>query len=276
MSPIVEYLDYRKYILDYYTECKATSGFTWRAFAAKAGFSSPIYLKQVTEGKCNLSSAAAERVGKAMDLAGLDLTYFRQLVAFNHAKVDAERIHAFKIMQNIAKSSKAKFLGGDDFAYFQSWKAPVIREISEAMPGASAEEMAKECLPHITPGEVNNTMQLLLRLGLLVQDKDGRYHQTSNVISMADGELKKIAASKMQQEMGEFALDALQNLPLEERSMSGLTMRISKDTYKELVKEIANFRKKVIAIASADKAEDQVYRLNLQLFPLTKKLKGQK
>lgn len=191
MSPIVEYLDYRKYILDYYTECKATSGFTWRAFAAKAGFSSPIYLKQVTEGKCNLSSAAAERVGKAMELAGLDLTYFRQLVAFNHAKVDAERIHAFKIMQNIAKSSKAKFLGGDDFAYFQSWKAPVIREISEAMPGASAEEMAKECLPHITPGEVNNTMQLLLRLGLLVQDKDGRFHQTSNVISMADGELKK-------------------------------------------------------------------------------------
>lgn len=101
-----EYLDYRKYIMDYYIERKSSIGFTWRAFAQKAKFSSPVYLKQVADGKCNLSSAAAERVAKAM-------------------------------------------------------------------PGADFEKIAKKCYPKITSTEVKVTVQMLLRMGLLVQDKNG-------------------------------------------------------------------------------------------------------
>jgi hypothetical protein len=37
------------------------------------------------------------------------------------------------------------------------------------------------------------------------------------------------------------------------------------------VQEIADCRKKVIAIARKNAATDEVYRLNMQLFPLTQK-----
>ena len=41
---------------------------------------------------------------------------------------------------------------------------------------------------------------------------------------------------------------------------------------KKIVEELAEFRKKVVAIATEDDGMDRVYRLNLQLFPLTKNI----
>ena len=51
MRPITEYQDYREYMRDFYAERKRSSYFTWRKFASLAGFTSPAYLKLVSDGK---------------------------------------------------------------------------------------------------------------------------------------------------------------------------------------------------------------------------------
>jgi uncharacterized protein (TIGR02147 family) len=71
--------------------------------------------------------------------------------------------------------------------------------------------------------------------------------------------------------MGEFAVKAL-DLPLSERDMSGLTMGLTRRAYEKIRKEIADFRRRIVAIASEDDETEQVYRLNLQLFPLSERL----
>ena len=80
-----------------------------------------------------------------------------------------------------------------------------------------------------------------------------------------------VAARDMQREMGEFAVKAL-DLPLSERDMSGLTMGLTRCAYEKIRKEIADFRRRIVAIASEDDETEQVYRLNLQLFPLSERL----
>ena len=75
----------------------------------------------------------------------------------------------------------------------------------------------------------------------------------------------------MQRQMGEFAVKAL-DLPLSERDMSGLTMGLTRRAYEKIRKEIADFRRRIVAIASEDDETEQVYRLNLQLFPLSERL----
>ena len=70
---------------------------------------------------------------------------------------------------------------------------------------------------------------------------------------------------------GEFALDAIEGVPQDERHFSGLTLGITQDVYDEIVQEIAEFRKRIIAIATRSNATDEVYRLNVQFFPMTKK-----
>ena len=69
MKSLLEYTSYRQYIADYYADRKAKSAFSWQEFAKAAGFTSPVYLKYVSEGRFNLSAAAAERVAESMHLA---------------------------------------------------------------------------------------------------------------------------------------------------------------------------------------------------------------
>ena len=48
-------------------------------------------------------------------------------------------------------------------------------------------------------------------------------------------------------------------------------MGISKKTFQRISQEVEKFRQKIVSIACEDQNSEQVYRLNLQLFPLTKR-----
>jgi uncharacterized protein (TIGR02147 family) len=76
--------------------------------------------------------------------------------------------------------------------------------------------------------------------------------------------------------MGEFALDAIEGVSQNERHFSGLTLGITHETYEKIIQEIAECRKRIIAIARQDESTEEVYRLNMQFFPLTKKSVGKK
>ena len=271
MKEIVEYTDYRKFIQDYYDERKRTSAFTWRDFARDAGFSSAVYLKYVCEGKKNLSIAAAGSVANAMGLAGFENTYFVLMVSYAHAKSDVAKRAAFEERCALARAHKVRVLGNEEFDYFKSWKNPVLRELAPHMPGAKPLEMAHACKQKISAAEVSETLDFLVKANLLKKDKSGNYVQTDKSLSMGSVDAVPVAARDMQRQMGEFAVKAL-DMPLSERDMSGLTMGLTHRAYEQIRKEIADFRRRIVAIASEDDETEQVYRLNLQLFPLSERL----
>ena len=271
MKEIVEYTDYRKFIQDYYDERKRTSAFTWRDFARDAGFSSAVYLKYVCEGKKNLSIAAAGSVANAMGLAGFENTYFVLMVSYAHAKSDVAKRAAFEERCALARAHKVRVLGNEEFDYFKSWKNPVLRELAPHMPGAKPLEMAHACKQKISAAEVSETLDFLVKANLLKKDKSGNYVQTDKSLSMGSVDAVPVAARDMQRQMGEFAVKAL-DMPLSERDMSGLTMGLTRRAYDRIRKEIADFRRRIVAIASEDDETEQVYRLNLQLVPLSERL----
>ncbi|MCQ2055338.1 MAG: TIGR02147 family protein [Fibrobacter sp.] len=272
MKPIVEYRDYRKFIQDYYDEQKRTSSFTWRDFAALAGFGSPVFLKYVCEGKKNLSQETATRVANAMGLNGYEVEFFQALVLFNHAKDDVERKKAIDAMQKVASANNIKILETEEFAYFDSWKNPVIRELAPAMPGAKPSKMAEVCKHKVSADEVAETLRFLVGAGLLNKDSKGNFSQTDKAISSGDGDFVPLAVRNMHRQMGSFALDALDNLPVEERQFTGLTLGISEEEYAQVLKELAKCRRNIMAIASRSEKTERVYRLNMQMFPLTEKI----
>ncbi len=271
MKDILEYTSYRQYIADYYADKKAKSAFTWQEFTRAAGFSSPVHLKYASEGKLNLSDAAALRVAQAMHLAGYEQDYFCEMVKFDNAKTDAEKKDAFGKMLSIADSVKAKIIEGDSFRYFESWKNPVLRELAPAMPGAKPLALARACRPEITAAEVTETLNFLVKAGLLQKDKDGNYKQTERGVTTGPMEVTPIAVREMHRQMGEFALNAIEGVAQDKRHFSGLTLGITRDAYEKIVQETAEFRKRVITIATQDSGMDEVYRLNVQLFPMTNK-----
>ena len=276
MKDVLEYTSYRQYIADYYADRKAKSAFTWQEFTRAAGFSSPVHLKYASEGKLNLSDAAAQRVAQAMHLAGYEQDYFCEMVRFDNAKTDAEKKDAFSKMLSIADAHKAKIIEGDSFRYFDSWKNPVLRELAPAMPGAKPLALARACRPEITAAEVSESLNFLVKADLLKKDKDGNYIQTEKGVTTGPMEVTPVAVRGMHRQMGEFALDAIEGVPQDERHFSGLTLGITRKAYEEIVQEIAEFRKRIITIATREDDTDEVYRLNVQFFPMTNKSTNKK
>ena len=276
MKAILEYSSYRQYIADYYADKKAKSTFSWPEFAQAAGFSSPVYLKYVSEGRFNLSDAAVERVASAMGLTDYEREYFCEMVKLDRAKTDAEKKAVFKKMLSIADAHKAKILEGDSFRFFESWKNPVIRELAPAMPGAKPLALARACRPEITAAEVSDTLKFLVKADLLKKDDDGNYVQTDASVTTGPMAATPVAVRELHRQMGEFALDAIEGVPQDERHFSGITLGITREAYEEIVQEIADCRKRIIAIATRSSTTDEVYRLNMQLFPMTKKMNFKK
>ena len=271
MKDVFEYTGYRQYIADFYAERKVKSAFTWREFARMAGFSSSVHLKYVSEGRFNLGEDAIERVAKAMGLDGYRLEYFRAMVEFDHAVTDNIKKEIFDRMLSIAKQSNAKVIEGDAFRYFDSWRNPVLRELAPAMPGAKPLALAKACRPKVTAAEVSESLNFLVKANLLKKDAAGNYKQSDKIVTAGPMAAASVAVRGLHRQMGEIALDTIEGVPQNERHFSGVTLGITRNAYDEIVAVINDCRRKIIEIATRDDSTDEVYRLNIQFFPMTNK-----
>lgn len=274
MKPLMEYQNYRLYVRDFYAERKLRSGFTWRDFAKAAGYSSPVFLKLVCDGKANLSDVGVERVAVAMGLVGTDLQYFRSLVNFNQEKDSNKKKAEFKTMRAIAKENSFALVGEDQYDYYESWLNPVLREMAPQMKGATPAQMADQMAFDTQTAEVKKALALLQKVGLLTKDVDGNFNRDQKSVTTGNLEVASLSVREMHRQMGELAVRALDEVPVKERDISGLTIGISETAFYRITKEIEDFRRRVSSIVMEDSDEARVYRLNVQLFPLTKDFKG--
>ena len=271
MKPITEYQDYRQYMQDFYQERKRSSYFTWRKFASLAGFASPAYLKLVCDGKTSLSKPGIAKAARAMNLEGFDYTYFTLLVKFGNAKNDSEKEDALKELESEARMNKIRIVDADAFRYYEDPTCPIVRELAPIMPKATLGEMASKIRNETTAAQVRDVLQFLVKADLLKKNDDGTYEQTQKAVK-GSKETIPLVIRTMNKKMTEQAARSIANDPVEERNFSGVTMGIDKPTYERITKEIDVFRKKVIDIANECQKIDQVYQMNLQVFPLTDKI----
>ena len=271
MKAIIEYSDFRKYMRDFYEERKLRHVFSWREFSKAAGFTSSSYMKVVCDGKSNLSRIGVERTGQAMGLVGFEMDYFRAMVNFGQETDETKKKAAYEEMLSIAKIHKVRVIEGELFKFYETWKNPVLRELAPLMPGATPGEIAKKCYMDISANDVKETLDFLTKAGFIKKTGENTFVQTETSIK-GSPEATKLAIRDMHREMAKIAASSL-DLAKTERNFSGVTMGISKDSYEQILKELDECRRKIISIAAGDKNIDQVYRLNLQLFPLTRKVK---
>ena len=277
MRPIVEYNDYRQYMRDFYEERKRVSFFTWRKFASLAGFVSPTYLKLVCDGKTRLSRPGIGKVARAMELRGFDFTYFGLLVKFADAKDDTEKEAVLRELGRETRMNKIRVIDADAFRYYETPTCPIVRELAPIMPEAEPGEIASKIREKTSAFDVHEVLGFLVKAGLLTKTGKDTYEQTEKSVK-GSKEAIPLAIRSMNKKMAALAEQSIERDSVEERNFSGVTMGINETAYARIVEEIDSCRKKVIDIARECQNINQVYRLNLQLFPLTDKVsdKGEK
>lgn len=274
MESIFTYLDYRKYLKDFYkTEKESKKYFSYRYFSQKAGIKSPVFLKEVYDGKKNLSRKMIDKFNIALKFNKKESTYFRNLVQFNQATSSIEKQEYYVVLKSLVKSVDQHILKSDFFEFYDEWYTCVVRElITQKNFKSNYELLAKTIYPPITTLQARKSVQLLLKLKLIQRQEDGSYKQTKKDISTGS-EVASHIVRNHNIKMLNLAEQAINEIPVTERYCKGITMGINKTTYDLILTETEAYKDRILSIVNNCKEPDEVYELYLQLFPLSRKVK---
>lgn len=270
MVNIYEYTDYRKFLNDCYEERRQKSkAFSCRNFARMVGLSSPSFFKMVIDGERNLSPETIKGFAKALRLSRHEGRFFEDLVRFNQARTHEEKNQHYHRLTLSKRFLKTRHLEKDQFEYFSKWYYAAVREMI-ALPDFREDPawIARRLRPAITPAEARATIDLLLKLGLVARDRDGRLVQTDK--SLATGnDVHSLALANFHRSMIQKAGESLEGTDGRDRSVSSLTAALSAEKFHEVKRRIDDFRKELRAIIEECDDPHAVYQLNFQLFRLT-------
>lgn len=276
MKSILSYIDYRIYLRDYYDEKKrSTRYFSTRYFAKKAGLSSASFLREVIQGKKNLTKNSIDKFTQAMELTGKEARFFKHLVFFNQSRSADDKQEHYAVLLSLMNTVKEHRLTVQQHQVYNYWYIPVIRELACIFDFKNDFSLlAKTVYPPITTREAKSAVSLLVRLKMLKRLGNGKYEQTNKAIQ-AKSELDTMAVFNFTKAMAQKAINALDTLSKDERNFSTITCGMSRACYDIILAETQAFKERVVNIINKDDRSDtdQVCQINFQIFPVSKRNK---
>lgn len=244
--------------------------FTYRCFSLRAKLSSPSALKEVIDGKKNLSEKSILQFSTAFKLNKGETDYFAHLVRFNQSTSEAERNHHYQELLKLKQTKKGKTLTSQQYQYYTNWYNSAIRELVGTVGFKNEPEwIARRLIPNITPIEVEKAVELLINLGLLIKNPDNTFKQDSPKLEI-DPDVTTLAIRNFNRNMIHLGSESIERFPQDTREVSGLTLGVSRNTAMEIKTMIRDFKKQLLNIAVNDtQPSEEVYQLNFQFFPLT-------
>lgn len=268
---VFSYLDYRKFLGDYYRrKKKETSTFSFRAFARRAGLRSPNHLKRVIDRERNLSAETALTYARTIGLEGDAAAYFCELVQFDQAKSGAAKSAAYRRLTQYRGYRRAQSLDAQHDRYHSEWYIPAVREMT-ALPDFRPDPkwIAAQLIPPITEKQASDALSVLEELGMIHRAEDGSVGRSDPVVSTGP-ETSGLHVAHFHAVMMEKAMQSIDAVSAGERDISGVTLCVPAGAIGALKKRIQEIRKEIISYEAEAGEADRVVHVAIQLFPLTK------
>lgn len=276
---VYNFVDYRQLLSEY---CKfrrsVDRSFTIRGLIHAAGFTGPNYLKEVIDGKKNLSPNGAKQFASAMQLSSAEASYFQLLVEFNQGKEPEKKRDALQKLNQSTKEAPAVELARDQYALLANWHNIAVREYLHAHPTTDENlgSIGASLRPKLGKREVLKAVAVLERLKLISKDSKGRWRPTERLLTTSP-EVSDLAARDHHQAMLGLAKEALDSFTGEERYFRAITGSFSQEVYQSVVEEINRCRTRILEMIQSDRGDRlTVYHIGFHLFPLEEPAKQKK
>jgi uncharacterized protein (TIGR02147 family) len=272
-TDIFNYLDYRQYLMELTQELKQRNEYNVRTFASRAGIKTPGYMKMVIDGKRNLTLQTAQKFCRALNISNKEKEYFEKLILYNQTSdPDLKKEFFNDLMHLRPRSVDYK----DEKNHGRYFSRPHYVSIQEMVALKDFKEdpkwIAKRCFPPIRSSEAKEAIETLLKLGLLKRDKNNNLYQTQKVVHTKDRNTQVAETYHYHEAVIDMSRHALGQLAQEERNYYALTLPMSKDLFTQTVDKLYAFRDQIIKEVQDYEGDfDEVYQMNFQLFPVTKK-----
>jgi uncharacterized protein (TIGR02147 family) len=269
MDDIFSYLDYREYLRDHYNYNKSCHGyFSFRYVAGKTGLDASFYVKVLNKQK-HIANTAISTLIQFLKLNKKEGVYFTTLVYFNKAKTaDQESLYLQKLL--LLRKSSATLIENDLYEYFAAWWNVAIREELNILNFTdNYDDLASRIHPAISVQQARRSIKLLLKLGLIKPNDENILKPTHEFLT-TNGLDNAKAVRAYQKMVLKLASSAIDLVPRDDRDISTLTISTSRNCLEAIRERLSEVRREIMEIIRQDQNTEEVFQINIQIFPLTR------
>lgn len=272
---LFSYMDYRAFLRDFYEGRKESNPiWSYRFMSGRLEVDSG-QLVRILQGKLHLPPRAMGATIRLCGLEGRDAAYFEELVRYGKAKSRDESSRSLERLIALRGVDSAP-LSQDQADYYRSWHHTVVRSLLGMAPfRGDWKTLASLCTPEVTAQQAQESVELLERLGIVQRDEQGTLRLAERHVSPGAGVPPQIVR-QFQKDTIDLAKTALDNVPRQEREISTITMALSEADIELVQGWIRDLRRRIQTLADSTRDPDRVFHLNVQLFPVTKKVRRKK
>lgn len=238
--------------------CRRNSKYSARAFARTLGIENSA-LSKILSGKRGLTPTMVDRLGKNL---GLNPSEIAQFIIGTFVGAGA--------MDQSETEASFQQLTLDQFTVISDWYHYAILELTRLPHFRESNRWISKMLG-ISISEAGVALERLQRLGYLEKGKSGRLEIAQGSFTTLGNSFSASAFRKLQKQILEKALVALEEVPIEERDQTSMTMATSKRKMSGAKEMIKKFRRQLAQFLENDAEDlDTVYHLAISLYPATK------
>lgn len=269
----LNYLATWEYIEDYDAwALKHRPGYSKRNFAKWAKIKSPNFVSLLISKKRALKGEWLNKFIIASQMSALEEAHFRKLSAFENAKSSVDRENIFNEIKTKLNQETLTHLASDQLEILTAPHVWTLYHMLDLKDQTSSPIWFKHRLRFLkmTGVEIDDAFKLLKRLNLVSQ-KNGLLQSLQKQLVSPD-QIKSQSNVIYHKHILKEAAVVLDELNPEERSFGSMTATVDKNKINDLKNEIGKFGQYLMnKYASKESTDGEVFRLNIQLYPLTKK-----
>lgn len=268
MPDVLDYLEYREFLKDWFVESKKDNRFTsYRYLGQKTGVD-PAWLVRVFQKEGHLNE---EALPAFIRLCGFDdrrAEYFRILYRFCKTKAKSSLSELYCRLMEL-REMEARVLTSPEFMYFGNWACTALRALIGISENTSdLHAVANHLNPPISQNDARNALEVLKQLKLIEKDGHGGWNITQQIVTTG-GEVKSIAVRNFHRRTLELAQESLDRHSIAERDVSSIVFTVDQADIPEFKQRIEDFRRGLLQFAKRSEHANRVYALNVSMFPLS-------
>lgn len=270
---ITKFTDYRVFLKTYADLMKKKNPrWSLGAWAKALNLKTTSSITKILNAERDAGAAITERLINYFKFDDDQAQYFRDLVKLQKLKKDPTIANMLlEKISSLKSEETSRDLAEEDYLFLSNWYYLVLCEMCRNKSFKKDYNwISSKLIPEVDPKDVRKALQLLQKEQLIKTNEAGRLepsYERLYAISKKNAGVIRMFYSQLI----ENSQNALLNMPPEERHFSTLMVHLSSKSLERANQLITEFRTKFEKLMY-EKDGDQVYLLQLQMFPVTKKL----
>lgn len=272
---VCDYLDYKLYFRAIYEAAKKErSDFTYILFTEELGLGHSNLMNLIVNGKRKLSRNNAQTVVASLNLVLERRRYFLRLIDLDNSRNMKKREQYLERIIEIRSEAIDNEDTRKQLQFYSHWLHAIVFEMigTSEIPHDAA-ELAARLVPYASVDDILKSLNLLESLELVERDKQTGQYKKIQAHFIMDDKIQNLGTIAFHNKMIDLAKDALVRVEDDKRDISSLTLAVPRSAVESLKKTVEQFQSDILAMAEKFDRTEEVYQINIQLFPLTGKAK---